>query len=114
MVAFGALEYDPPGSAAAFPNIGDPEYIAKADAAAEVFELVMREFKELGWLLSSRLAARHESKFLLLGPTIGSSQGGFKGRQKIAEGTLQDVCRAAVEWMDKPIVPVPTIDIYPE
>lgn len=109
MVAFGALEYDPPiASAAYYKNLGDDTYLARRAVADEVFTLVVAEFLGLGWLI----ATLHLPKsFILLGPIVGNM--GFKGRPKIAEGSLQDVCKAAVARIDGTCPPAYQ-DIYPE
>lgn len=109
MVAFGVLEHKP-----AMLSTGLFQQEANAIMAAqEIEQLVMREVIARGWKLSL-IAFRNGREFILLGRQSGSAA--LPTRPKIGQGTLQEVCRAAVDWLDNgpQPSPLPPGDRYPK
>jgi hypothetical protein len=88
MLAFGVLEY----SHEPIP-IFDSE---RGDKNREIEALVVAEINARGWKLSS--VTYKAGQFVLLGSMGGSVA--LPTRPKIAQGTLQEVCRTAVDWLD--------------
>jgi hypothetical protein len=111
MVAFGVLEYAQPNNTLPF----DKDYVEYLDKADEIERLVCAEIAVLGWKLAHKAIARPTRRaFVLLGPVTGSKA--LPGRVKIGEGTLQQVCMAAVNWLDsEAALPEPThTTLYPD
>lgn len=95
MVAFGVLEAKPA------PHVLFETHVADD----EVLRAVRVEVEALGWFLA--LETRHRGQqFVLLGPLGGSPR--FSTRPKIGHGTLQQVCEAAVRYLDYGPSPEPT------
>lgn len=100
MVAFGVLEYEQPEYHPSMDFIIAGRKSAQAD---EIEELVCKDVHALGWKLAS--VAYKAGQFILLGRAGGSAA--LPTRPKIGQGTLQQVCRAAVDWLDKGPQPSP-------
>lgn len=103
MIAFGVLEYDIVQNRDHF-NDTIGQVIDRANAQREVLHLVCSEVNARGWKLSM-IAGRNGKQFILLGVKSGSAA--LPTRPKIAQGTLQEVCRVAVDWLDKGPQPTP-------
>lgn len=100
MVAFGVLEHKHPGTSALFSEEGEA-----LEKAREVEQLVINEIEARGWKLSV-IAFRQGREFILLGKLGGTVA--LPTRPKIGQGTLQEVCKAAVDWLDGGPQPTPT------
>lgn len=99
MVAFGVLEHVPPAISALFSDETEVK-----DKAREIEQLVINEINARGWKLSA-IAFRQGREFILLG-TLGGTPA-LPTRPKIGQGTLQEVCKAAVDWLDNGPQPTP-------
>lgn len=101
MVAFGVLEHKLPSAVALFED--DVEMTEKA---REIEQLVINEIKARGWHLSV-IAFKQGREFILLGKLGGTVA--LPVRPKIGQGTLQEVCKAAVRWLDEGPQPSPVL-----
>lgn len=61
-------------------------------------QLVHNEFKALGWSLKIDRSRRGQ-EYILLG--VFEQRGGFSTRTVIGRGTLQEICIAAVKYLDE-------------
>lgn len=102
MVAWGVLEYKPVPEV----NIIFGAEGCHVEAAQEIEQLVIKEIDARGWKLST-IAFKQGREFILLGKLGGSVA--FPVRPKIGQGTLQDVCKAAVRWLDEGPQPSPVL-----
>lgn len=95
MVAFGVLEH----------KRSEPihDLFGKQDFDPEVELLVCKDLHALGWKLAA--LANRTGQFILLGRAGGSAA--LPVRPKIAQGTLQEVCTVAVDWLDNGPQPSP-------
>lgn len=96
MVAWGVLEHEQPGITRLFDNDLD-------EKALEIEALVVAEINAKGWKLSA--LGYKIGQYILLGRVGGSVA--LPTRPKIAQGTLQEVCRVAVDWLDNGPQPTP-------
>lgn len=99
MVAFGVLVYVPVPEHFHGP-LEDHNKIV--DEAREIEKLVADDCRVLGWKIATvgpSYAQRVRGQFILLGKMQGSTA--LPTRPKIGQGTMQEVCRAAVDWLDK-------------
>lgn len=101
MVAFGVLEHKPANLSR---GLFEQE-VKDVEAAQEIEQLVIREVQARGWKLSV-VAFRNGREFILLGKLQGSVA--MPTRPKIAQGSLQECCKAAVDWLDSGPQPTPT------
>lgn len=97
MVAFGVLEHVRPR--------GEEfrDLFGKHSFDHEVEALVCKDLHALGWKLAA--LANRTGQFILLGRAGGSAA--LPVRPKIAQGTLQEVCIVAVDWLDNGPQPSP-------
>lgn len=93
MLAFGVLEFVPVPGSFHGPIEAHNELVNKAQ---EIEQLVCQEVNARGWKLST--IAYKTGIYILLGKLGGSVA--MPVRPKIGQGTLQEVCRAAVDWID--------------
>jgi hypothetical protein len=89
MVAWGVLELDSDPLASLFLS-------ERTDKQLEIEQLVVNEINARGWKLSA--LAYKTGQYLLLGRMGGSVA--MPTRPKIGQGTLQEICRLAVDWLD--------------
>lgn len=101
MIAFGVIEYVHPMDVTI--TFGD-NYDAMLSRYEEVNDLLMKDIHALEWKLA-RVANRSGHHFILLGRMEGSAA--LPTRPKIGQGTMQQVCMAAVDWLDKGPQPTP-------
>lgn len=102
MVAFGVLEHKPPSLSTGLFQ----EEVKDVEAAQEIEQLVTKEINARGWKLSV-IAFKQGREFILLGKLGGSIA--LPTRPKIGQGTLQEVCKAAVRWLDDGPQPSPVL-----
>jgi hypothetical protein len=114
MVAFGVLEHEHvPLQTRGLTD----DYVERDNKTREIEELVVVEAISLGWKLAQKTlhyGSGLKGRYILLGPVTGSKA--LPGRVKIGEGTLKEVCIAAVRWMDEgDVLPEPPkIHHYPD
>ena len=100
MVAWGVLEYNPLAPIAK--NEAAGVFKSQLSKAREIFYLVKEEFELRDWLLTQRpYGARYDPfyrEFILLGRL--NITPGLVTREMIGEGTLREVCLAAIAYDD--------------
>jgi len=102
MLAYGVIEYTHIMDITTTFGEAHDEAVARSE---EISALLMQDIHALGWKLA-RVAHRGGHNFTLLGRMEGSAA--LPTRPKIAQGTMQEVCLRAVDWLDKGPQPLPT------
>lgn len=87
MVAFGVLEFE------------NGVINARTHEMQELLQTINKEFQQLNWKFAVQARRRQFNSFILLGPLYTGDA--FSTREKIGEGTLQEVCKAAIAYIDR-------------
>lgn len=87
MVAFGVLEFE------------NGKMPPRTHEMQTLLKTVSEEFALLGWKFAVQARHRNSNDFILLGPVMSGNA--FTTRERIAEGTLQEVCKAAIDYIER-------------